>query len=130
MQDYILISILCVVVGLLAGALLMNKNKINKKENSKKPVTKSKKDKIEFSKLILIVTFAIALVIISFTMVIIYLGTVNGYGADSSNLNTLLGGLFAEVAAGTGFYYWKARRENEIKLRKTYGEDYTKEDNY
>lgn len=126
MESTILLVILCVVIGLLTGALLMSKGKEKIDGKNKK----KEKQPIEFSKKILIITFAIAVVIIVFTMYIIYLGAVNGYGADSSNLNTLLAGLFAEISVGTGFYYWKSRRENEIKLKKMYGEDYVKENDY
>lgn len=130
MQDIILIAILCVICGVLAGALFMSKSK-NKQADKKVKTTKKtiEKQPIEFSKKILMVTFGIAIVIIAFTMFIIYTGTVNGYGADSSNLNTLLGGLFAEITAGTSFYYWKSRRENEIKLKKMFGEDYSSDEN-
>lgn len=31
-------------------------------------------------------------------------------------LNYLIPAVFTEMAAGTGFYYWKARSENKIKI--------------
>lgn len=136
MSDMI-IPLLCVVIGLLIAMLCFGyfknrdkpdaKNKGKAKTNSKG--VKAEKEKMEFSKVILIVTFAIAVVVISFAMVIIYMGAVSGLGSDSSNLNSLLGGLFVEISAGTSLYYWKSRKENIIKLESQYGRRVLDEEN-
>ena len=38
-----------------------------------------------------------------------------------SALAYLIPSVFTELTAATGFYYWKARTENKIKLLKKYG---------
>ncbi|MCM3387357.1 hypothetical protein M3649_04310 [Ureibacillus chungkukjangi] len=81
--------------------------------------------KMEFSKKILYVTFILAIVIFSYAMWIQYLIVTSGFIGDTSIVTTLLTVLGAEITAGTSFYYWKSRRENEIKLKATYGENYT-----
>jgi len=40
---------------------------------------------------------------------------------DTSMLAYLIPAAFGELATATGFYYHKARAENQIKLRKQYG---------
>ena len=40
---------------------------------------------------------------------------------DTSPLAYLIPSVFAEYATATGFYYWKARTENKIKLMRLYG---------
>ena len=40
---------------------------------------------------------------------------------DTSPLTYLIPSVFTEYATATGFYYWKARTENKIKLMKRYG---------
>ncbi|MGN7387704.1 hypothetical protein [Sporosarcina sp. SAFN-015] len=71
----------------------------------------------EFSKKLLYVIFGVTGVIIAFTLAIIW------RTGDTSPLAYLIPSVFAEVATATGFYYWKARKENEIKLRSVYGDD-------
>ena len=68
------------------------------------------KKKAEFSKVIIAsVSIATALVVIaSFVLMFIY--------GDLSPLTYIIGGCFAELASATGFYYWKAKNENMIKL--------------
>mgnify|MGYP003429355701 CR=1 FL=1 len=65
--------------------------------------------KMEFSKKILVVTFGIAVVIIAYAMFVQMLVILKDYHG------------------GTGFYYWKAKRENELKLKKKFGELYEQE---
>lgn len=69
--------------------------------------------KIEFSKLILIVTYGSALV---FTLVAAYLAAI---GADVASFSTVVLANWALVTTGTSFYYWKAKAENLIKISKT-----------
>lgn len=77
--------------------------------------------KIEFSKLIflwlaLMATFA---VIISVAAV--------WHTGDTTPITTMIERVFQAAMVGIGFYYWKARTENKIKLRKKYGEEIYKD---
>ena len=67
--------------------------------------------KREFSKIILTaVTVATALVVIaSFVLMFIT--------HDTTPLAYIIGGCFTELASATGFYYWKAKNENMIKIK-------------
>lgn len=64
----------------------------------------------EFSKKILMVAGAINLVVIVFTMIVVW------RTLDLSPLAYLIPSVAAEVATGTAFYYTKAKLENKIKL--------------
>lgn len=68
--------------------------------------------KIEFSKVILVVVAlaTIAIVVASFVLM--------WRTMDLSPLSYIITGIFAELASATGFYYWKAKNENMIKLTK------------
>lgn len=83
--------------------------------------------KMEFSKKILVVTFGIAVVIIAYAMFVQMLVILKDYHGGTEIVTVLIGALAAEVTAGTGFYYWKAKRENELKLKKKFGELYEQE---
>ena len=61
---------------------------------------------MEFSKLILIVASIAVTIVTEFSMVMIWRTN------DLSPINYILGGLFAELATATGFYYNKAKAEN------------------
>lgn len=71
--------------------------------------------KLEFSKWIMLVVGAVTIVVIAFTLAVVW------HTGDTSPLGYLIPAVFAELATATGFYYWKARQENSIKLRKKYG---------
>ena len=75
------------------------------------------KKKIEFSKIIILIVGAVTFIVTAFTMFIVFTT------GDTSPLAYLIPAVFAEFATSTGFYYWKARTENKIKLRKKYGEE-------
>lgn len=47
---------------------------------------------------------------------------------DTSAMAYLIPAVFAEFATATGFYYWKAKNENKIKLMKKYKLDIDKSD--
>lgn len=66
--------------------------------------------RIEFSKKIFIGVSIIAISVIAFSMYMVY---VTG---DLSPLSYLIGAVGVEVGAATGFYFWKAKAENVIKL--------------
>lgn len=70
------------------------------------------KQKMEFSKLILIVAGVTNAVVIIFTMVMVWITL------DLTPLQYLIPSVAAEVATGTGFYYHKAKVENKIKLMR------------
>lgn len=67
--------------------------------------------KIEFSKIILLVSFAFALAITVFTCVMVK------ETKDLTPLMYLIPAIFAEFSVGTAFYYKKAGAENVIKIR-------------
>ena len=46
---------------------------------------------------------------------------------DLSPLTYLIPAVFTELATATGFYYSKAKVENEIKLRQKYGKEIYKD---
>lgn len=71
--------------------------------------------KFEFSKIIMIVVGAVTLIVTAFTLIAVF---VTG---DTSPLAYLIPSVFAELATATGFYYSKAKSENQIKLRQKYG---------
>ena len=82
---------------------------------------------MEFSKKLFIAVSVLVLSITVFSCVLMW------RTGDLSPLSYLIPAAFAEYATATGFYYNKARHENEIKLRKKYGDEIyndSKEDTY
>lgn len=69
-----------------------------------------RKKKKEFSKTILRTVAAATLVIVVFSFALMW------KTGDTSPLAYLIPGIFTELSAATGFYFWKAKAENEIKL--------------
>ena len=67
---------------------------------------------LEFSKKIMIAAGTINLIVILFTLVMVW------RTLDLTPLAYLIPAVAAEVATGTGFYYSKAKVENRIKLMK------------
>lgn len=80
------------------------------------------KHRMEFSKKILLVAGAINIGVIVFACVMIW------RTGNLEPLAYLIPAVAAEVATGTGYYYWKAKAENTIKLRKKYGIEPDKEE--
>lgn len=71
---------------------------------------KRRKKKREFSKMILtVVALATAVIVISSFVLMWRTG-------DTTPLAYIIPGIFTELSAATGFYYWKAKAENQIKL--------------
>lgn len=68
--------------------------------------------KMEFSKKILIVVSIATLLIVVASFVLMW------RTMDLSPLSYIITGIFAELASATGFYYWKAKNENMVKLTK------------
>ena len=81
-----------------------------------------KPPKIEFSKLIFWLVFAMT------ASVTVYAGALMWRTGDTTGLAYLIPACFGEFATATGFYYGKARKENEIKLMKAEGLKVGKED--
>lgn len=75
------------------------------------------KKKREFSKVLWVAAMIHAATLSLFTMIIIFIT------GDSTPLEYLIPSVFAELAAATGFYFNKAKAENQIKLRKQYGSE-------
>lgn len=71
----------------------------------------------EFSKRILIAVAVGTIAIVLFTCVMVWITR------DLTPLAYVIPAAFAELAVGTGFYYSKAKRENEIKLKAIYKGD-------
>ena len=69
----------------------------------------------EFSKVIFVGVSIVTLAITLFTCVLAWITR------DTSVLCYLIPAVFAEMASATGFYYSKAKAENEIKLAASYG---------
>lgn len=70
---------------------------------------------MEFSKKILVVAGFVNIGVILFACVLMW------RTMDTSPLAYLIPAVAAETATGTGYYYWKARAENQIKLKSKYG---------
>lgn len=64
----------------------------------------------EFSKVLLIILIVITAIISSFCIFFCF------KFETTEPLMLLVPSVFTELAAATGFYYWKARSENKIKL--------------
>lgn len=64
----------------------------------------------EFSKTILRTVATATAVIVVFSFALMW------KTGDTSPLAYIIPGIFAELSAATGFYFWKAKAENEIKL--------------
>lgn len=78
--------------------------------------------KIEFSKFIFWAVFLLVLGVTVFGCALMW------RTGDTSGLAYLVPALFAEFATATGFYYWKAKNENRIKLMKKHHLDIEKDD--
>lgn len=85
---------------------------------------RTRKRKVEFSKLILIGVSTATTAVAVFSCVMIW------KTSDLSPLAYLIPAVFTELATATGFYFNKAKVENQIKLKKLYGADIDSIDNY
>lgn len=70
--------------------------------------------KREFSKIMAVIAVTMWLLVNLFGMVVVAITL------DASPLAYILPSIDAVVGVVLGFYYWKARAENEIKLKKIY----------
>ena len=64
----------------------------------------------EFSKVILSTITAVTCVVLILSFILMF------QTHDLTPLAYIIPGCFAELASATGFYYWKAKNENMIKL--------------
>lgn len=70
-------------------------------------------NKFEFSKLILVVAYITA---VFFTAITAYVAIVGG---DAASFANIVLAIWALVSTAVGFYFWKAKAENIIKISKT-----------
>ena len=75
-----------------------------------------KRKRPEFSKIVAVIGIVMWLVVNIFGM------TMMALTYDLSPLAYVIGSVDAVVAVVLGFYYWKAKAENQIKLKQEYGE--------
>ncbi len=66
--------------------------------------------KREFSKTILRAVALATIVIVALSFILMW------KTGDTTPLAYIIPGIFAELSAATGFYFWKAKAENQIKL--------------
>lgn len=78
--------------------------------------------KIEFSKFIFWAVFLLVVGVTLFSCALMW------RTSDTTALAYLIPALFAEFATATGFYFWKAKNENRIKLLKKYNLKIDKDD--
>ena len=74
------------------------------------------KKRFEFSKIVAVIGMAMWVFVNLFALAMIALTL------DLSPLAYVIGSVDAVVAVVLGFYYWKAKAENQIKLRQEYGD--------
>ena len=78
---------------------------------------KKTKRRFEFSKLMAVIAISMWLFVNLFCMVMVI------FTFDTSPLMYVVPSVDAVVAVVCGYYFWKAKAENQIKLRKIYGVD-------
>ncbi len=110
-------SILIGVIGVVVGIFLLQlKDYLAKRKlQSKKTKTKRKAKKIEFSKIIL------ALVLSTY-----FLGIYAGFMAilsDPMQLSPFLVFIGTPTTIAIGFYSWKAKAENIVKIKRQHPEE-------
>lgn len=113
MALYIIIALVALVVGGAAAVLILflivnSTNKKHRKQNA--PQTLKAPRKLEFSKIVL------ALVLLTY-FVGVFIG-VKVSLIDISQLGVLLAYIGTPTAAAIGFYCWKAKAENIVKIKK------------
>lgn len=90
--------------------------KVSKVSKQKKRQKATKKRK-EFSKVVVILDTIIFIAIIIFSCTLMW------KAEDTSALAYLIPSVFSLWSVCNGFYFWKARKENEIKLLQEYKTD-------
>lgn len=72
------------------------------------------KKKTEYSKIILMVLLGIQITVNLAAIILMF------YVQTTDGLEYLIPSISAELSIAVGFYYNKAKRENELKIRKAY----------
>ena len=80
-------------------------------------VSKKEEKRFEFSKIMAVIAISMWVFVNLFGMAMVI------FTMDSSPLMYVIPSVDAVVAAILGFYLWKARAENQIKLKRLYGVD-------
>lgn len=78
---------------------------------------KTHKKKFEFSKVIIFIVGVVTIVVTAFTLYMVW------ETKDMTVMAYLIPAIFTETASSTGFYFWKARTENKIRMSKELQED-------
>lgn len=73
---------------------------------------KINKKKFEFSKIIIFIVGVVTIAVTTFTLYMVW------ETKDLSVLAYLIPAIYTETASATGFYFWKARTENKIRMSK------------
>ena len=77
---------------------------------------KMAKKRMEFSKVMAVITIFMWMIVNIFCMVIVVVTF------DTTPLAYIVPSIDGALAVVLGFYYWKAKAENQIKLKMEYGE--------
>lgn len=80
-------------------------------------ISKKEEKRFEFSKIMAVIAIVMWVFVNLFGMAMVI------FTMDSSPLMYVIPSVDAVVAAILGFYLWKARAENQIKLKRLYGVD-------
>lgn len=78
---------------------------------------KTNKKKFEFSKIIIFIVGVVTIAVTAFTLYMVW------ETKDLSVLSYLIPAIYTETASATGFYFWKARTENKIRMSKQIQEE-------
>lgn len=84
--------------------------------------TKQAKRKKEFSKIMAVISITMWVIVNIFCLVMVV------FTMDTSPLAYVIPSVDAVTGAIIGFYLWKARTENQIKLKKIYNVEFHDED--
>ena len=77
---------------------------------------------MEFSKILFWLAFLLCLGVTVFGFALMW------HTGDASGLAYIIPAAYGELATATGFYYWKAKSENRIKLMQKHGLKVEKDD--
>lgn len=114
MKTSILVLAVIVCLILIAYLALSIYVKISNLSLRKDEKEKPDKKKHEFSKLIFAFVSTVYIVVIVYSLIMMAITF------DLTPLAYIIPATATELATATGFYYWKARAENKIKLKKEY----------
>lgn len=89
----------------------------SQKKNETTGASRKAKRKPEFSKIMAVIAISMWVFVNLFGMAIVI------FTMDASPLTYVIPSVDAVVAIVCGYYFWKARAENQIKLKRIYGVD-------